>query len=82
MIKGALQWIAGIHARAFGQRQRFRRRRVLPRRCLQGDHLLTLYEAEDQYYGRLLGVAYAEVFRSAAPLLVEDPTAFLPVPQG
>ena len=48
----------------------------------QGDHLLTLYEAEDQYYGRLLGVAYAEIFRSAAPLLVEDPTVFLPVPQG
>jgi LmbE family N-acetylglucosaminyl deacetylase len=48
----------------------------------QGDHLLTLYEAEDQYYGRLLGVAYAEVFRSAAPLLVEDPTVFLPVSQG
>jgi LmbE family N-acetylglucosaminyl deacetylase len=48
----------------------------------QGDHLLTLYEAEDQYYGRLLGVAYAEIFRSAAPLLVEDPTVFLPVSQG
>ncbi len=48
----------------------------------QGDHLLTLYEAEDRYYGRLLGVAYAEIFRSAAPLLVEDPTVFLPVSQG
>ena len=48
----------------------------------QGDHLLSLYEAEDQYYGRLLGVAYAEVFRSAAPLLVSDPTVFLPVAQG
>lgn len=46
------------------------------------DHLLTLYEAEDQYYGRLLGVAYAEVFRSAAPLLIKDPTVFLPVSQG
>lgn len=45
-------------------------------------HLLTLYEAEDQYYGRLLNVAYAEVFRSAAPLLVADPTVFAPVPQG
>jgi LmbE family N-acetylglucosaminyl deacetylase len=46
------------------------------------DHLLTLYEAEDQYYGRLLGVAYAEIFRSAAPLLVETPAVFRPVPQG
>jgi N-acetylglucosamine malate deacetylase 1 len=48
----------------------------------QDDHLLTLYEAEERYYGRLLGVAYAEIFRSAAPLLVEDPTVFLPVSQG
>ncbi len=48
----------------------------------QDDHLLTLYEAEDQYDGHLLGVAYAEVFRSAAPLLVEDPTVVLPVSQG
>jgi LmbE family N-acetylglucosaminyl deacetylase len=46
------------------------------------DRLLALYEAEDQYYGRLLGVAYAEIFRSAAPLLVGDPTVFAPVPQG
>jgi LmbE family N-acetylglucosaminyl deacetylase len=46
------------------------------------DRLLALYEAEDQYYGRLLGVAYAEIFRSAAPLLVEDPTVFYPVSQG
>jgi hypothetical protein len=27
----------------------------------KGDRLLALYEAEDQYYGRLLGVAYAEI---------------------
>ncbi len=46
------------------------------------DRLLDLYEAEDQYYGRMLGVAYAEIFRSAAPLLVEDPTVFFPVSQG
>ena len=46
------------------------------------DRLLALYEAEDQYYGRLLGVSYAEIFRSAAPLLVEDPTVFYPVSQG
>jgi N-acetylglucosamine malate deacetylase 1 len=46
------------------------------------DRLLALYEAEDQYYGRLLGVAYAEIFRSAAPLLVEDPTVFYPVSWG
>lgn len=48
----------------------------------QDDHLLTLYEAEDRYYGRLLGVTYAEIFRSAAPLLVTDPTVFLPASQG
>ncbi len=48
----------------------------------QHDRLLALHEAEDQYYGRLLGVAYAEIFRSAAPLLVEDPTVFFPVSQG
>ena len=46
------------------------------------DRLLALYEAEDQYYGRLVGVAYAEIFRSAAPLLVDDPTVFYPVSQG
>jgi LmbE family N-acetylglucosaminyl deacetylase len=46
------------------------------------DRLLALYEAEDRYFGRLLGVAYAEIFRSAAPLLVEDPTVFSPVSQG
>jgi hypothetical protein len=34
------------------------------------------------HYGRILGVAYAEIFRSAAPLLVEDPTVFYPVSQG
>ncbi len=49
---------------------------------LKDDRLLALYEAEDQYYGRLLGVAYVEIFRSAAPLLVEDPTVFCPVSQG
>lgn len=48
----------------------------------RGDRLLALYEAEDQYYGRMLGVAYAEIYRSAAPLLVEDPTVFLPAIHG
>jgi hypothetical protein len=48
----------------------------------EGDPLLTLYEAEDQYTGRLLGVRYAEMFRSASPLLVEDPTVFAPGLQG
>ncbi len=48
----------------------------------QGDRLLALYEAEDQYYGRMLGVAYAEIYRSAAPLLVGDPTVFLPAIHG
>ncbi len=49
---------------------------------LKEDHLLALYEAEDRYFGRMLGVAYAEIFRSAAPLLVEDPMVFFPVSQG
>jgi len=42
----------------------------------EGDPLLALYEAEDQYMGRVLGVAYAEVFRAHSPLLVEDLTVF------
>jgi bacillithiol biosynthesis deacetylase BshB1 len=47
-----------------------------------GDRFLALYEAEDQYYGRMLGVAHAEIFRSAAPLLVADPTVFLSAVHG
>jgi len=43
-----------------------------------GDRLLALYAAEDQYFGRLLGVEYAEIYRSASPLLVNDLTIFLP----
>ncbi len=42
------------------------------------DRLLNLYEAEDQYFGRMLGVKYAEIFRSASPLLIEDPRIFKP----
>ncbi|MBI2940405.1 MAG: PIG-L family deacetylase [Chloroflexi bacterium] len=48
----------------------------------EGDRLLALYEAEDQYFGRLLGVAHAEIYRSAAPLLVDDPTVFRPAIHG
>lgn len=44
----------------------------------EGDRLLELYEAEDAHYGRLIGVRYAEAFRSHSPLAVEDPTVFLP----
>jgi LmbE family N-acetylglucosaminyl deacetylase len=47
-----------------------------------GDVLLALYEAEDQFYGRMLGVGYAEIFRSAAPLLVDDPAVFRPAIHG
>lgn len=43
-----------------------------------GDRLLTLYEAEDAYIGRLFDVAYAEAFKSHSPLLVSSPTVFLP----
>src|SRR5260370_26497406 len=49
---------------------------------VKGDRLLALYEAEDQYYGRILGVGYAEIFRSASPLLIEDPTVFRPAIHG
>lgn len=44
----------------------------------QGNHLLALYEAEDQYFGRLAGVRYAEIFKAASLLVVEDPTVFTP----
>ncbi len=44
----------------------------------QGDELLALYAAEDAHMGRLMGVAYAEVFKSHSPLLVADPAVFLP----
>jgi LmbE family N-acetylglucosaminyl deacetylase len=47
-------------------------------RVEEGDRLLTLYEAEDAYLGRLFGVAYAEAFKSHSPLLVPSPTVFLP----
>jgi LmbE family N-acetylglucosaminyl deacetylase len=43
-----------------------------------GDQLLDLYEAEDMHMGRLLGVAYAEVFKAHSPLLVDDLTVFKP----
>ena len=46
------------------------------------DRLLTLYEAEDTYIGRLFGVAYAEAFKSHSPLLVSSPTVFLPALHG
>jgi N-acetylglucosamine malate deacetylase 1 len=42
-----------------------------------GDQLLMLYEAEDAYFGRMLGVAFAEPFRAASPLLLDDPTVIL-----
>ncbi|TAK65490.1 MAG: GlcNAc-PI de-N-acetylase [Dehalococcoidia bacterium] len=46
------------------------------------DRLLALYEAEDRYFGRLLGVAYAEIYLTASPLLVDDPLVFLPGVHG
>lgn len=48
----------------------------------KGDQLLELYEAEDVHMGRLFGLAYAEVFKSQSPLLVQDPTVFLPALHG
>jgi N-acetylglucosamine malate deacetylase 1 len=48
----------------------------------EGDKLLALYEAEDLHMGRLIGAQYAEVFKSRAPLVVEDPTVFTAAPHG
>jgi LmbE family N-acetylglucosaminyl deacetylase len=50
----------------------------------QGDqaHLVERYAAEDQYYGSLCGVRYAEPFQARSPLLVSDPTAFAKAPFG
>lgn len=39
--------------------------------------LLDKYQAEDRYVGSLVGVPYAEAFRSRSPLLVADPEVFL-----
>jgi LmbE family N-acetylglucosaminyl deacetylase len=44
--------------------------------------LVERYAAEDQYYGSLLGVRYAEPFQARSPLLVTDPTVFAKVPFG
>jgi hypothetical protein len=38
--------------------------------------LLDKYTAEDRYVGSLVGVRYAEAFKSRSPLLVADPDAF------
>jgi hypothetical protein len=40
--------------------------------------LLDKYTAEDRYIGSLVGVRYAEAFKSRSPLLVADPEAFAP----
>lgn len=49
-----------------------------------GDHaaLLDKYSAEDRYIGSLVGVRYAEAFRSRSPLLVVDPGVFAPARFG
>ena len=39
--------------------------------------LLDKYNAEDRYVGSLVGVQYAEAFRSRSPLLVAGPEVFL-----
>jgi N-acetylglucosamine malate deacetylase 1 len=50
----------------------------------QGDQarLVERYAAEDQYYGSLLAVRYAEPFQARSPLLVDDPTVFAKAPFG
>ncbi|HEX2912390.1 MAG TPA: PIG-L deacetylase family protein [Chloroflexia bacterium] len=44
----------------------------------EGDRLLELYEAEDMYTGRIFGVAYAEIFRTHSPLLLDGFEAIRP----
>ena len=44
--------------------------------------LVERYAAEDQYFGSLLAVRYAEPFQARSPLLVSDPTVFGKVPFG
>lgn len=44
--------------------------------------LVERYAAEDQYWGSMLGVRYAEPFQSRSALLVSDPTTFVRVPFG
>ncbi|HKI94817.1 MAG TPA: PIG-L family deacetylase [Gemmatimonadales bacterium] len=44
--------------------------------------LVDRYLIEDRYVGSLVGVEYAEAFRSRSPLLVADPTVFAPVRFG
>jgi LmbE family N-acetylglucosaminyl deacetylase len=39
-------------------------------------NLLDKYTAEDRYVGSLVGVRYAEAFKTRSPLLVDDPEAF------
>lgn len=45
-------------------------------------HLVERYAAEDQYYGSLVAVRYAEPFQARSPLLVADPTLFAKAPFG
>jgi N-acetylglucosamine malate deacetylase 1 len=49
-----------------------------------GDHaaLLDKYSAEDRYIGSLIGVRFAEQFRSRMPLVVDLPTVFQPARFG
>jgi bacillithiol biosynthesis deacetylase BshB1 len=44
--------------------------------------LLEKYSVEDRYAGSLVGVQYAETFRSRSPLLVEGPEVFLKARYG
>ena len=44
--------------------------------------LIDRYAAEDQYYGSLVGVRFAEPFQVRGPLLLSDPTVVTRVPFG
>ena len=44
--------------------------------------LLDKYTTEDRYVGSLVGVRYAEAFKTRSPLLVADPEAFAPARFG
>jgi len=59
--------MAGVYRSVFSGRQTTR---------------LERFRIEDQYVGSLVGVEYAEAFKSRSPLLVVDPTLFLKTPFG
>ena len=55
---------------------------LVPDKLTLAEARLERFRIEDQYVGSLVGVEYAEAFKSRSPLLVVDPTLFLKTPFG